>query len=79
MFVKRKYQKTLESLFSRPVSANIKWRDIESLLAALGSEVAEQEGSRIEEPLAKLLNSSFRRRPESRKSTTCKSKHMDSG
>ena len=48
MFVKRKYQKTLESLFSRPVSANIKWRDIESLLAALGAEVTERDGSRIE-------------------------------
>ena len=48
MLVKRKHQKTLESVFSRPVSANIKWRDIESLLAVLGAEVAEREGSRIE-------------------------------
>jgi hypothetical protein len=48
MFVKRKHQKTLELVFSRPVSANIKWRDIESLLAALGAEVTEREGSRIE-------------------------------
>jgi hypothetical protein len=46
--VKRKHQKTLALIFSRPVSANIKWRDIESLLATLGAEVAEREGSRIE-------------------------------
>ena len=46
--MKRKHQKTLELVLSRPVSANIKWRDIESLLAGLGAELTEREGSRIE-------------------------------
>ncbi len=46
--MKRKHQKTLESLFSRPVSANTKWRDIEALFAALGAELIEREGSRVE-------------------------------
>lgn len=46
--MKRKHQKTLQLVFSRPVSANVKWRDIESLLASLGAEIAEREGSRIE-------------------------------
>ncbi len=46
--MKRKHQKTLERLFSRPVSANISWRDIEGLFVALGAEVSEREGSRIE-------------------------------
>ncbi len=46
--MKRKHQKTLELIFSHPVSANIKWRDIESLLTVLGAELIEREGSRVE-------------------------------
>lgn len=45
--MKKKHRTTLELIFSRPVSANIKWRDIEALLAALGAEISEREGSRI--------------------------------
>lgn len=45
--MKRKHQKTLESIFSRPVSANIQWRDIEALFAELGAEISEREGSRV--------------------------------
>jgi len=48
ILVKRKQQKTLELLFSRPVSGNIHWRDIEALFRALGGELIEREGSRIE-------------------------------
>ena len=39
--MKRRYQKTLGLLFSRPASANIKWRDIEALFTALGAELIE--------------------------------------
>ena len=45
--MKRKHQKTLELIFNQPVSANIKWRDIETLLVALGAQISEREGSRI--------------------------------
>jgi hypothetical protein len=45
--MKRKHAKTLEAIFSRPVSANIHWRDIEALFVELGAEVSEREGSRI--------------------------------
>ncbi|MDM8547432.1 type II toxin-antitoxin system HicA family toxin [Candidatus Venteria ishoeyi] len=45
--MKRKHQKTLELIFSRPVSGNIKWRDIEVLFIELGAEITEREGSRI--------------------------------
>lgn len=45
--MKRKHQKTLEQIFSRPVCGNIKWRDIEALFEALGAEISEREGSRI--------------------------------
>jgi hypothetical protein len=45
--VKRKHQKTLERIFSRPTSSNIKWSEIESLLLGLGAEISERAGSRI--------------------------------
>jgi hypothetical protein len=43
----RKQQKTLEQIFRRPTSGNVKWSDIESLLVGLGAELSEREGSRL--------------------------------
>lgn len=43
----RKHTRTLAAIFTRPVSANIHWRDIEALLLALGADIEEREGSRI--------------------------------
>lgn len=45
--MKRKHRKTLELLFTRPVSGNVKWKDAVSLLESLGAEVVEREGSRV--------------------------------
>ncbi len=45
--MKRKHQKTLELIFARPISGNIKWVSIEALFAGLGAELSEREGSRI--------------------------------
>jgi hypothetical protein len=45
--MKRKHQKTLDAIYTRPVSANIQWRDIEALFAELGADISEREGSRI--------------------------------
>ena len=45
--MKRKHRKTLELIFARPVSGNIKWADIEALFIQLGAELSEREGSRI--------------------------------
>jgi len=45
--VHRKRQKTLELIFSRPISGNIKWSDIEALFRELGAEISERQGSRI--------------------------------
>jgi hypothetical protein len=45
--VKRKHQRTLELIFSRPTSGNVQWRDIEALFLELGAEVTEREGSRV--------------------------------
>lgn len=45
--MKKRYQRTLALIFSRPVSGGIKWADIESLFTELGAEIQEREGSRI--------------------------------
>ena len=45
--MKKKHQPTLEKIFSRPVSANIKWSDIESMLIELGAVMVERAGSRV--------------------------------
>lgn len=45
--MKKKHLKTLNLIFSHPVSANIQWHDIESLFIELGAEVSEREGSRV--------------------------------
>ncbi|WP_072818653.1 type II toxin-antitoxin system HicA family toxin [Modicisalibacter ilicicola] len=45
--MKRKHERTLAAIFSRPASGSIPWKDIEALLGALGAEVEEREGSRV--------------------------------
>ena len=45
--MKKKHIKTLALVFKQPVSANIDWKDIESLFIRLGAEISEREGSRI--------------------------------
>jgi hypothetical protein len=46
--MKRKHQKTLETIFTHPTSGNIKRTDVVSMLKALGAEVDEsREGSRV--------------------------------
>ena len=42
-----KQTKTLQRVFSDPVSSNIAWKDIESLLVAVGAEAIEGSGSRV--------------------------------
>jgi hypothetical protein len=43
----KKQRRTLEAIFEDPVRANIDWRDVESLLNALGAEITEGRGSRV--------------------------------
>ncbi len=38
----------LELIFARPVSANVRWADVEALFGELGAEISEREGSRVE-------------------------------
>jgi hypothetical protein len=43
----KKHRKTLDAIFSHPVSSNLEWRRIEALFVALGAEVIESGGSRV--------------------------------
>jgi hypothetical protein len=45
--MKQKHRRTLTLIFHRPISGNIKWKDIESLFVALGADIEEAEGSRV--------------------------------
>jgi hypothetical protein len=42
-----KHRKTLEAIFEKPERANLDWKDIESMLIALGAEISEGNGSRV--------------------------------
>ncbi len=46
-YIRKKHQKTLVQLYQHPISANIKWSDIEALFLELGAIIQEREGSRI--------------------------------
>ncbi|NMM25914.1 MAG: type II toxin-antitoxin system HicA family toxin [Glaciimonas sp.] len=42
-----KHRKTLETIFSDPISANLPWDRIQALLVAIGCNVAEGSGSSV--------------------------------
>ena len=42
-----KHRRTLQAIFEDPVRSNIVWRDIESMLEAVGAEITEGSGSRV--------------------------------
>lgn len=43
----KKHHRTLDTIFANPVRSNVVWKDIETLLWALGAEVTEGSGSRV--------------------------------
>lgn len=43
----KKHQKILHQIFQQPVLAGINWKDIETMLKALGAEISEGSGSRV--------------------------------
>ena len=45
--MKRKHQRALELIFSRPISGNLPWRNIEALFLEPGGEISERAGSRV--------------------------------
>lgn len=45
--MRTKHTRTLQAIFSVPIQSGILWRDIETMLAALGAEISERRGSRV--------------------------------
>ena len=45
--MKKRHQRIVELIFSRPTSGNVQWRDVESLFIELGAEIEERAGSRV--------------------------------
>ena len=45
--MRARHRRTLERLFSQPTPANIRWREVVSLLDAAGVEITERSGSRV--------------------------------
>jgi len=46
--MKRKHRKTLELVFRKPVSGNIKWEEVVAMLNAYGAKIDEKRaGSRV--------------------------------
>ena len=45
--MKRNSRRTLEAIHAHPTSANIAWKDVESLFRDLGAEILQREGSRV--------------------------------
>ncbi|MBX3575788.1 MAG: type II toxin-antitoxin system HicA family toxin [Rhizobiaceae bacterium] len=50
--MRAKHHSTLKAVFADPVSGSLKFREIESLLVALGAELSEGSGSRVRFTLA---------------------------
>lgn len=42
-----KHARTLHAIFANPIRANIRWSDVEAMLASLGAEISEGSGSRV--------------------------------
>lgn len=45
--MKSTHKATISRIFHNPVQSGIPWRDIESMLKAIGAEVTEGKGSRV--------------------------------
>ncbi len=43
----KRQRETLDKIFQTPAPATMEWRDIETLLAALGARIVEGRGSRV--------------------------------
>ena len=46
--MRRRHRRTLEKMRSTPTPADIRWAEVESLLNALGVELVERAGSRVQ-------------------------------
>jgi len=60
----KRHQKTLGTIFSRPVPATLEWQKIESLFVVLGATVIEGRGSRVRFELNNIVATFHRPHPQ---------------
>ncbi len=58
------HRKTLQAIFSEPVSSALEWRRIEALFIALGARTIEGSGSRVRFVLNDVVGTFHRPHPE---------------
>ena len=61
--VNKSHRKTLEAIFSQPVSGSVEWRRVESLFVALGAQTIEGSGSRVRFVLNGIIGTFHRPHP----------------
>lgn len=61
--VNSKQARTLDDIFADPLKSDIKWKDIESLIEALGGNVEQRSGSRVAFAIAGLSKTFHRPHP----------------
>lgn len=60
----KKHDAILKAIFAKPIQSNIAWKDIESLLEALGAELSEGNSSRVRIALNDRKAVSYRPHPQ---------------
>ncbi len=63
-FMNATHRKTLNAIFTDPVSRSLEWRRIEALLVAIGCRVIEGSGSRVRCEKDGIIASFHRPHPE---------------
>lgn len=58
------HRKTLEAIFTQPVTNKLEWRKIEALFVALGANVSEGKGSRVRFEIKGIIATFHRPHPE---------------
>lgn len=60
----KKSRSTLDQILERPTRADVRWQDVENLLAALGASIEEGRGSRVRIALNGVRASFHRPHPQ---------------
>jgi predicted RNA binding protein YcfA (HicA-like mRNA interferase family) len=59
-----KNKETLKAIFTEPIPAGIRWREIENLIENIGGEIKQSKGSRVRFKLNNIKATFHRPHPE---------------
>lgn len=60
----KRHQKTLETIFKKPIPASLEWGDIEALFLSVGAKSVEGRGSRVRFELNGVVATFHRPHPQ---------------